>query len=166
MVMTICISYVFEIWGRKNTLFFSYLITAVVYFAIPYTAPNFHLLIVLRCLVGFSMSAPLGHPLIADYYKRSSRGKAVALAGFGIVVGEVFSMGVLFNITKSMNYYDAFSIAAAIIMMFNFYFLFAIIEPDMDSIRNNSESRHNQLNREKSNMNLNSKANLNSGAPS
>jgi sugar phosphate permease len=80
------------------------------------------------------MSAPLAHPLIADYVKRSSRGKAIALAGVGIVMGEVFSMGVLFNLTKSMNYYDAFAFTACIIFCFSMFFLYAIEEPNFATI--------------------------------
>jgi len=123
-------------------MFFSYTLTAGVYFLFPYSAPNLNLLILLRCLIGFTMSAPLAHPLVADYIKRSSRGKAIALAGVGMVFGEVLSMGVLFNLTKSMNYFDAFSLASAIIFMFSVFFYVSIVDPDMDSIRNSEDSAH------------------------
>jgi hypothetical protein len=41
----------------------------------------------------------MAHPLIPDYVVRKSRGKAVALTGVGLVLGEVFSMGILFKFT-------------------------------------------------------------------
>ena len=135
MVTTFFVSYLFELWGRKKTLFFSYFLTALVYFLIPYSAPHFYMLVILRCLIGVTMSAPIAHPLIADYVKRRSRGKAIALAGVGIVTGEVFSMGVLFNLTKSMDYFQAFSIASSLIFAFAFFFLFAIKDPNLDQLR-------------------------------
>ena len=50
------------------------------------------------------MAAPIAHPLIPDYVVKKHRGKAVALSGCGVVIGEVFSKGVLFNFTKSMTF--------------------------------------------------------------
>ena len=58
----------------------------------------------LRCAIGITMSAPIAHPLIPDYVVRNCRGKAVALSGCGVVIGEVFSMGILFNFTKTMTF--------------------------------------------------------------
>jgi MFS family permease len=135
MMTTFFVSYLFELWGRKKTLFFSYLLTAFVYFLFPYSAPNFYMLVFLRCMIGVTMAAPISHPLIADYVKRKSRGKAIALAGVGIVTGEVFSMGVLFNLTKSMDYFDAFAIASSLILGFAFFFLLAIKDVNLDEIR-------------------------------
>lgn len=105
MVTTFLVSYMYEIWGRRLTLVVSYVLTAIFYYLIPYSAPNYNTLLFLRCLIAITMSAPLSHPLVADYVKRASRGTAVALAGVGIVLGEVFSMGILFNLTKSMSYH-------------------------------------------------------------
>lgn len=51
------------------------------------------------------MAAPTSHPLINDYVRKSSRGKAVALNGCGVVIGELFTMGILLNFTKEMTYY-------------------------------------------------------------
>ena len=142
MVTTFLVSYLFEIWGRRFTIVISYVLTAGAYFILPYSAPNYSNLMVIRCVIAITMSAPISHPLVADYVKRSSRGKAIAFAGVGIVLGEVFSMGILFNLTKSMNYYDAFAIAAGLIFMFSMFFLVALKEPDMENIRDNMSSKH------------------------
>lgn len=145
MVTTFFVSYMFEIWGRKLTIVVSYLLSAIVYFILPHSAPNYTLLLVMRCLIAITMSAPISHPLIADYVKRSSRGKAIALAGVGIVLGEVFSMGILFNLTKSMSYYDAFAIASGLIFAFTIFFMFSLKEPDLEVIRDNQSSKHQLL---------------------
>ena len=90
------------------------------------------------------MSAPLAHPLIPDYVKRSSRGKAIALSGLGFVLGEVMSMGVLFNLTKAMSYQSAFTVAALVLGVFAFFFLFTIKEPDMETLRSRAYPRHSE----------------------
>jgi len=97
----------------------------------PYSAPNFNYLLACRCAVGVTMAPPMQNPLIPDYIKRDSRGKAVALSGIGLVMGEVFSMGVLFNLTKSMNFYDAFKVASSVLLFFIIIFLFIIREPSI-----------------------------------
>ena len=135
MITTGFISYVYELLGRRWTIFYSYLNTAIVMASIPYTAPSYTRLLIVRCLMGVTMAAPVSHPLIPDYIKRSSRGQAVAMAGIGFVFGEVFSMGVLFNLTKRMSFKNAFAITCAIITIFGIYFLITVKEPDMKEIR-------------------------------
>jgi len=100
------------------------------------------MLVLARCVLGVTMAAPISHPLIPDYVKRSSRGKAVALCGVGAVMGEVFSMGVLFNLTKSMSFKDAFKVAAGLIFMFSLYFLVFVKDPKIVSQRSNVAGHH------------------------
>lgn len=121
IITTLLVGYIYELFGRKMTIFVSYILSGIVYLSFPYTAPDYNMLIIARCILGVTIAAPLAHPLIPDYIKRSSRGKAVALCGVGAVLGEVFSMGVLFNLTKSMNFYTAFRIASGLILLFAIY---------------------------------------------
>jgi MFS family permease len=135
MVTTFAMSYVYEILGRKLTLFISFFLTAVVFYYLPYTAPNYNYLIVGRCLLGVTMAAPLSHPLIADYIHRRSRGKAIAMSGVGYVFGEVIAMGVLFKLTKHMNFKDAFEVAAATVFAISILMLVLVKDPDMKKLR-------------------------------
>lgn len=80
------------------------------------------------------MSAPMSHPLIADYVVKSSRGKAIALNGVGFVLGEILSMGVLFNLTKSLSFYNAFAVASILIFGFSIWFLISVKDIDMKKI--------------------------------
>ena len=146
MITTFFISYVFEILGRKLTLFISFFTTSIIFYILPYTAPNYNYLVFLRCLIGVTMSAPLCHPLIPDYIKKSSRGKAIALVGCGLVVGEVLTMGVLFNYTKSMSFYNAFKTIAIVIMAFAFFYLVAIKDPDMKNLRKGIQNKMKKKN--------------------
>jgi MFS family permease len=153
MVTTFFVSYAYELIGRKVTIFTSFLLTSIVFYLIPYTAPNYNYLIAARCAIGVTMSAPIASPLIPDYIKRSSRGKAVALNGIGLVFGEVMSMGVLFNLTKTMSYYAAFSITASLIFCFSLYFLIAVKDPILITMRTGKTSRHSLLALERRNRN-------------
>ena len=85
----------------------SYLLTAFVYIVFPYTAPNYLFLIIVRCIIGVTMAGPISNPLINDYVHRKYWGKAVALNGIGIIVGEVGAMLLNFA-TTNVSYYAAF----------------------------------------------------------
>jgi len=57
--------------------------------------------------------------------------------GLGLVFGELISMGVLFNLTKNMDFREAFVVATVVIVAFSFYFLAVIKDPDMNKLRKN-----------------------------
>lgn len=141
LLTTLFISYAFEILGRRWTLFLSFASTAALYYVIPYTAGNFPLLVTARCAVGVTMSAPISHPLVADYVHKKSRGGAVALLGMGLVLGEVTAMGVLFNLTKSMNFRNAFAVSSLAIAGFAAFFLIAVRDPDLTYLRRGLATR-------------------------
>ena len=98
---------------------------------IPHTKPNFWLLAVMRCLIGVTMAGPIAHPLINDYVRKDSRGKAIAINGLGGVCGEVMAMGVLLRLSKSMSYEEAFALTGTIIIIFSAYFFLFIKNPDL-----------------------------------
>ena len=135
MVTTFFMSYVYEIIGRKFTIFLSFFTTAILFYLLPHTAPNFNLLVVVRCAIGVTMSAPLSHPLIADYIIKRSRGQSIALMGLGVTMGEVVSMGVLFNMTKTMNEHSAFAIVSLVIFAFSLFFLVFIKDPNLKKLQ-------------------------------
>ena len=135
MVMTFFTSYGFELVGRKWTIFLSFFFTSLVFIYIPYTAPCYTKLVICRCAIGITMAAPISHPLIPDYIVKKSRGKAIALMGVGVVFGEVFSMGVLFNLTKSMSFENAFLLSGLFILALSFVYLLIIKDPDMKNLR-------------------------------
>lgn len=67
IAMTFLSSYLYEILGRKITIFASFLSTTIVLFLFPYTAPNYNYLVIVRIFLGVTMAPLLAHPLIADY---------------------------------------------------------------------------------------------------
>lgn len=142
MMFTCITSYVYELMGRKWTIFLSFISSAAIMVAFPYSSPDMDMLLTLRCFLGVTMCAPMAHPLIPDYIKRNSRGKAIAVSGVGLVLGEVFSIGVLFNQTKTMTYYNAFLVAGAVVALFGAFLFFVIKDPNLKQIRGGAMSKH------------------------
>ena len=122
-------------------MFLSYATTALIFFGIPRTAPSYPWLAVARCAIGVTMAGPISHPLVADYVHAKSRGRAIALSGVGLVLGEVCAMGVLFNLTKDMTFYDAFGVAALAIGGFAIFCLVAIADPDLNTLRRGMDGK-------------------------
>jgi len=60
------------------------------------------MLIVFRTIQSTFCVLIIANPLIADYIKKNSRGKAIALVAFGMGLGEAFSMTVLFGLSVNM----------------------------------------------------------------
>lgn len=147
LITTFFISYAYELLGRRLTISMSYFLTGLIYFIIPYTKPKFWLLVVLRCAIGITMSGPLAHPLINDYIRKNSRGKAIAINGLGGVFGEVMAMGVLLKLSKSMTYEEAFAMTALIIILFGVYFSIFVKNPNLQII----QKRVDKLNESKIN---------------
>ena len=144
MVTLFFVSYAFEILGRKYTLFLSFFITSIFYFFLPRTSPSYSYLMFVRCLIAFSMAAPISHPLIADYIHRDSRGKAVALMGVGTVCGEIIGMCIFkLNTTLNMDFYQSFTCTSILIMFFSFYCAWAVKDPDLKRLHRNLKDGNN-----------------------
>lgn len=130
MIGTFFVGYVYDIIGRRLTLFMSFVISSVLLYFIPHTAPVvFPNLLLLRMAIAASLVAPIASPLIGDYLPKESIGKGAALVGVGFIIGEILSMGVLFNITKEMTPNEAFLTVAIIGVVVAFLFLFIVREP-------------------------------------
>lgn len=126
MITSVFASYAYELLGRRKTIFLSYFLTGFVYIWFPNTAPSYSWLVVCRIAIAITFAAPCLNPLINDYVSKSTRGKAVAMNGIGMVIGELFAMGILLKLTSDMSYYSAFSISACFIWLFAFFFLFTV----------------------------------------
>lgn len=144
LLTTLFTSYLFELFGRNLTISLGYFLTGIIYIMIPYTKPYIWLLTVLRCLLGVAMAGPVAHPLINDYIRKNSRGKAIALNGLGGVFGEVVAMGVLLELSKNMNYENAFALTGSVILCFGAYFWFFVKNPNMQNIHKRVDKMNEQ----------------------
>ena len=132
MVGTFSAGYLFDIMGRKITLFSTFLAGSIFVFIIPYTAPSvFPGLLMARMMITTCLSAPNSNPLLADYVHKDAIGKAAALIGLGYVIGEVIAMAILFNVTKPMSEYNAWMTVAIVGAVCSTFFLFLVKEPQL-----------------------------------
>lgn len=145
LITTLFISYAFELLGRKLTISLSYVATAIAFFLIPYSRPDFWLLAVLRCVIGVTMAAPLAHPLINDYVRKNSRGKAIAVNGLGQVFGDVLAMAVLLNLSRTMSYDAAFAMTSAIIFGWALFFYIFVKDPSLERIAERMDRRRDSV---------------------
>lgn len=100
VISVLFIGYAYDILGRKITLFTSTLLSAIFMFLIPFAPTVYPWLYIIRMAISITYAAPNAQPLVADYVKKNSRGKATALYALGFIVGDLFTFGILFNITK------------------------------------------------------------------
>lgn len=84
MIFVIIIGYIFDILGRKITLCTCIALQALSLFLIPSVSPNvFPGVYLFRILFAVASMGPVCSPLVNDYVKKGSRGRANALLGFG-----------------------------------------------------------------------------------
>ena len=132
IVGTLSAGYLFDVVGRRLTLFAAFAMGSLLVAAIPHTAPDVvPWLLIVRILIMFSFSAPASNPLLADYVHKDAIGKAAALVGLGFVIGEVLSMGILFNVTSSLDAGWAFLTVAGVGLGFSSAFLCLVKEPQL-----------------------------------
>lgn len=130
MLATFMVGYVYDIVGRKVTLYVSFAVASTLMFFVPRTAPSvFPNLLLLRMGIAIAIVPPVASPLVADYLAKEAIGKGAALVGIGFIIGEILSMGVLFNITKEMEPNLAFLVVAIIGNVIAVSFLFIVKEP-------------------------------------
>lgn len=97
VIISIGVGYTFDLFGRRNLIAISYMLLVVMILSLPYM-PTINLLIVNRAGVQVAFQYLHSHPLVIDYIKSESRGKATALQALGNGVGEGFGMLVLLTI--------------------------------------------------------------------
>ena len=73
----------------------------------------------------------ISNPLIADYIKKDSRGKAIALVATGMGLGEAFSMTVLFGLSAALPLNQSYQFASAALITMSFATLFMLREPEI-----------------------------------
>jgi len=80
IVGTAFIGYVYDIFGRRLTLFLSFFIGSILIALVPWTSPNVvPWLLVLRAAIQLCLCAPVSSPLTADYIHKDSIGKGVSM---------------------------------------------------------------------------------------
>ena len=94
--------YLYDMFGRRAPIFTAIFGSILCMSLMPQAAPDLRLLIVLRTIQSTFCVLLISNPLIADYIKKDSRGKAISIVAIGMGLGEAFSMTVLFGLSVNM----------------------------------------------------------------
>lgn len=129
LVATPFLTYVYEMIGRRIPLAYALLTTNLLVFLLPQVAPNFTLLCILRAIIGLNNTLIIGAPLISDYVKQESRGRAVAINTLSIGISQVFSTQVLVPLTLEMSFSQSFATSALMMLVLSIPAIFMIREP-------------------------------------
>ena len=78
LAISLAFGYIYDIVGRRMTVFFSVALGAISTIFIPYTAPSIVTLICVRIGIITTLSALGSHPFVNDYVKKETRGRAIA----------------------------------------------------------------------------------------
>ena len=129
MFLTPIAGYTYDVCGRRGPILVCMLGSIFLLFILPYTAPNFFLLIIARTLISMFFTTLETNPLVMDYIKSDSRGTALAYGTVRMLVGEAFGMIVLLGFSVSMSLEDAHAFAAVILVAMAIIGSFGLREP-------------------------------------
>ena len=121
--------YIYELAGRRIVLVTCLFGSVALFVILPFTAPNYPLLVLVKSLTYVFGTTVDAHPLIPDYVKSESRGRAVAMALLGTITGEVFAMTVFIGMTINMGLDQSFLFVAFICAAFTCVIPFIVREP-------------------------------------
>jgi MFS family permease len=133
------VGYAFDMFGRKRILVFCLFSLCFMLALVPRMAPSLFWLRIVRILFGMSQTVIGGNPLVVDYVKKDSRGRASALANFGILLGECVCMMILVQYTKKLDSDLAFFLASLVLITMSLPLLIMIREPDLSAKESNSK---------------------------
>ena len=137
--------YFYDLAGRKPLILLYLFLQSIGCFLIPRTAPSIELFTVVRAFTQMLGVSLLSHPLVNDYVKKESRGKAVAIIGFGTLAGEAFAIVVLFGFTKRMEITQAFNITSFILLVMSLFALYCVTEPVIKAKQNKNPGENSRL---------------------
>ena len=121
--------YTFDMFGRRPVIMINFALMCIFIALIPWTAPSIVALGIMRACLMLSMAFFHSNPLLIDYVKKESRGKATALQGLGNVFGEAVAIQVFFRFTKDWDATSAFGGVAVALAISCFFTMFLISEP-------------------------------------
>ena len=70
--------------------------------------------------------------MIIDYVEKEYRGRAIAIANMGLIIGDLLTFVILINITKEMDEYSKFLTFTPTLACFVLTLLIVIKEPIID----------------------------------
>jgi hypothetical protein len=121
---------VYDVLGRRKTIMALLLIGALSTYFFPLTPPNQPFFVTLRVLFQCSMVCLVGNTLINDYVIPENRGKATAVQNSGMTLGNIFSVSVMYSVTKNQqNLYIVFGLLGTLQVIWTIIMFFCVSEP-------------------------------------
>ena len=138
------VGYIYELLGRRCVILSCLFLSCALLVVVPYTSPNYTLLVIVRSILGALESFASTNPLIPDYVKSESRGKGNAIRASAYLIGEIFSMVALFGMTVNMELNKSFTFAAIICTLLTLIIPFVVREPKIKSPAHEPETDNSQ----------------------
>ena len=136
ILWTPIVGILYDVVSRRVTLLCAGFLGALLVYCTPLTAPSIGCLILVRSLIAMVQSSIETSPLIMDYVKKESRGKAYALQSVGQKMGEAFAVGVLSNLgsNKGTDIDSTYTRAAGIILVLALVLFLTVKEPKIKQV--------------------------------
>ena len=96
IVMQIASGYIFDIFGRQMTVYYSLVFSGFIMIFFPLFAPNSYGFYMCRVIFSITSAPISNNPLVNDYVVKESRGAAVSFTMMGLSLGIIISLSVLF----------------------------------------------------------------------
>lgn len=124
------VGYSFDIFGRKNLIAASYMTLIGLIWLLPFTQ-SIAWLILNRIVASVAYQFLHSHPLIVDYIKSESRGKAASLQAMGSGIGEFIAMTVLLTIQLNFSTHAGSWMVGLVILGMTSIVLYMVREPTL-----------------------------------
>lgn len=121
---------VYDVLGRRKTIMGLLIIGALSTYFFPLTPPSEPAFVVLRVMFQCSMVCLVGNTLINDYVIPENRGKATAVQNSGMTLGNIFSVSVMYSVTKNnQNLFIVFGLLGTLQVIWTVIMFFCVSEP-------------------------------------
>ena len=124
-------TFVYELMGRRIPITYALICTNVLVFLMPKVAPSLALFCALRAIIGMNNTLMMANPLISDYVKRESRGRAVAINTMFLGLSQFVSSQFFVPISKMMTFDGSFAFIGSTMLCLSIPVMFMIREPSI-----------------------------------
>jgi MFS family permease len=104
MAIVLVSGFIFDIYGRRKTLFVCFVTAGLTAIIMPMTSPSVYPgLVIVRILFSMATMPIQSNPLVNDYVTQESKGQGFSVQYLGNQMGLLLSICVLFKFTKSLD---------------------------------------------------------------
>ena len=137
LLISVSAGYTFDLFGRKALITLSCVLIVSSIVSLP-LMPTIEWLIVNRVAASVGYQYLNSHPLIIDYIKSESRGKATSLQSLGTGFGEFIAMTVLLTFQLRFSPVVSSVLAGIVVMTMGYTCLSMLREPVLKTIKSST----------------------------